>query len=114
MPPPPTRRPRSAGRRTLSRAAGALASRYPLEVDHVYVIETPEEGLTRVSSGVGACPRPPASAAPAAARSQIVAHHVVAELVVGRREDPSAVAFGELVHEIDEPLVVGEHEDVER
>src|SRR6185437_6066184 len=51
---------------------------------------------------------------PPAACPQIVAHHVVAKLVIGRREDASAVSLGQLVDEIDEALVVGEHEHVER
>src|SRR5450432_3351608 len=48
------------------------------------------------------------------ASTQVVADDVVAELVIGRREHPSAVALGELLDEVDQTLVRGEHEDVQR
>ena len=62
----------------------------------------------------GRRPQPGSYRVAPAPSPQIVAHHVVAELVIGRREDASAVALGQLVDEVDEALVLGEHEDVER
>src|SRR5450755_2707196 len=50
----------------------------------------------------------------APARAQVVADDVVAELVIGRREHPAAVAFGKLLDEVDQTLVLSQHEDVER
>src|ERR1022692_4969773 len=48
------------------------------------------------------------------ARAQEVADHVLAEAVRQRPEHPAAVPPGHLVDERTQPLVVGEHEDVQR